>query len=367
MGARTQLGPNPITWNWVTRLCRILCLLPVPMLAFSQGLAADPCQQGSQALQQKNFVLAETALKRCLAARPAELRPYLELCGLYQTQGREGDLAGIASEGLKRFPGEQRFYMTVGNHAGRAGQYERAVQVFAEAHRRWPLQKGLQESLADAHLYLGLRFLDKAQNVEAEPHLQEAVRLAERDIDARLNLGRALHNLNRSVEAIAQFDRVIAIAPKTPLVWFHRGMVRQALGELEGAVADVSEEIRLNPGYPPSYLVRGRAYFTQARFTEALADLDLAVKKMPENGKAVFARGRCLQQLQRLSEAEEDYRKAVSLEPDNPEPMNTLARLLLLGGKREESESLFQEARRKSIEGRTVKAGEIQFASPSQR
>ena len=162
-------------------------------------------------------------------------------------QGKREDLLRTASEGMKRFPDERRFYLTVANDAGRNGQYERAVEVFGEAYRRWPQDAQFKEGLASAHLYLGTQQLDQAQNEGAERHLRQAVTLAENDVDARLNLGRALHNLNRSVEAEHEFDRVIALDPKAPLAHFHRGMVRQALGDLDPAIADLSEEIRQNP------------------------------------------------------------------------------------------------------------------------
>jgi tetratricopeptide (TPR) repeat protein len=336
-------------------------------LSLSFPVRANSCHEAQAALQRRDAEASERLLKQCLATNPVQLKPYLDLCGLYQAQGRNDDLVRVASEGLKRFPDERRFYVTVGNDAGRKGEYDRAIEVFGQAVGRWPQEQAFRESLADANLYLGMRELDKGDNEKAEHHLREATRLADRDIDARMNLGRALHNLNRSVEAIAEFDRVIALDPKAPLAWFHRGMVRQTLGELDAAIADLSEEIQRNPSYPPSYLVRGRAYFSQARFSEALADLELAVAKMPDNAPAIFTRGRCNQQIGRETEAEADFRRAIELDPENPEPMNTLARLLSLSGRQAEAEELFQKARERSQAIRTARAGEIQFKSLPRR
>jgi Flp pilus assembly protein TadD len=342
------------------------------LLAFwisSSPLKADACRQASEALHRRDFNTAEKLLKQCLASNPAQLGPYLDLCGVYQAQGRSEDLVRAASNGMKRFPDERRFYLTVANHAGRNSQYERAIEVFSEAHRRWPQDAQFREGLASAHLYFGMQWLDKGKNEDAERHLREATILAEHDVDAHLNLGRALHNLNRSVEASAEFDRVIALAPGTPLAWFHRGMVRHALNDLDAAITDLSEEIRRNPEYPPSYLLRGRAFQTKGLFKEALADLEIAVRKMPDNPQAVFSRGRCRHQLGLTSEAEVDFRKAMELEPDNPEPMNALARLLLIAGRKDQAELLFQEARKKAEVIRTAKPGEIRFerSTPAER
>jgi len=300
-------------------------------------------------------------LKQCAAANPTELGPFLDLCGVYQAQGRVEDLIRTASEGIKRFPAERRFYLTVANHAGRNGQYERAIEVFGEAHGRWPQDVQFKDGLASAYLYLGVQQLDKGQNEEAERHLRQTVTLSERDVDARLNLGRALHNLNRSIEAEQEFDRVIALDPKAPLARFHRGMVRQALGDLDAAIADLSEEIRQNPAYPPSYFSRGKAYQTKGLHAEALGDFDIAVQKMPDNGRAIFARGRCRLQLGQIAAAEADFRNAMALEPDNPEPINALAQLLWRSRKKEEAELLFQQGREKAQAIRIAKPGEIRF------
>ncbi len=162
---------------------------------------ADTCSEARDALQRRDLSKAEGLLKQCAAANPNLLGPVLDLCGVYQAQGKREDLLRTASEGMKRFPDERRFYLTVANHAGRNGQYERALKVFGEAHRRWPQDAQFKEGLASAHLYLGTQQLDQGRNEAAERHLQQAVTLAENDVDARLNLGRALHNLNRSVEA----------------------------------------------------------------------------------------------------------------------------------------------------------------------
>jgi Flp pilus assembly protein TadD len=324
-------------------------------------LQADVCSQARDALQRRDLGAAEGLLKQCVTANPTLLGPVLDLCGVYQAQGRGEELVRTASEGIKRFPAERRFYLTVANYAGRNGQYERALEVFGEAHRRWPQDAPFKDGLASAHLYLGNQHLNKAQNEEAERHLRQAVTLSEQDVDARLNLGRALHNLNRSTEAEEEFNRVIALDPKAPLARFHRGMVRQSLGDLDAAIADLSDEIKQNPTYPPSYFSRGKAYQTKGLLSDALADLDVAVQKMPDNGRAVFARGRCRLQLGQVVDAEADFRKAMTLEPDNPEPINALAQLLWRSGKKQEAELLFQQGREKGKAVRTAQPGEIRF------
>jgi Flp pilus assembly protein TadD len=348
------------------RLLQVVGLLG-NSLCLCSTIGADSCQQAQEALQRNDWVQAESLLKRCQADGPGRLKVYLDLCGLYQMQGRVEDLARIAEEGLKKFPGESRFYLTVGNHAGRTGKFNRAVEVFAQAHEKWPEDSSFTEGLASAHVMLGVELLDKKQDEQAARHLREAVKLSDRDVEAHLNLGRALHNLNQSVDALAEFDRVLQLDLKTPLAHFHRGLVLNALGEYEEAIASLGQEIRLTPDYPPSYLIRGEALLKRGDWAAALSDLETAVRMMPENPKAVYARGRCLQQLGRLKDAETDFRKTVQMDPAGPEPLNALARLLWLTGQKQEAEALFRRARELSQAARTVQAGDIRFEAPAQR
>src|SRR5262245_34590296 len=62
-------------------------------------LHADVCTEARDALQRRDLGAAEKLLKQCLADNPAQLGPYLSLCGVYQSQGRTDDLVRTASEG----------------------------------------------------------------------------------------------------------------------------------------------------------------------------------------------------------------------------------------------------------------------------
>ena len=340
----------------------LLYVNPSPGAAQTAGFV-NPCRKGYEALQRREFHIAEAMLKDCMKVNPNQMYSYLALCGLYQSQGRVADLQQVASEGMRRFPEEKRFYLTVGNHAGESEQYEKAIEVFNEGYRRWPDDPSIKKNLANAQLLLGMKLLDKNDNAAAEPHLRQAAKLAENDVEAHLNLGRALHNLNQSVEAVSEFERILTIDPHTPLAHLHRGMVLSALGELDSAVADLGQEIKFNPDYPPSYLIRGQALMKRGDWTAAASDLDLAVQKMPENPKATYARALCLNYLGKTKDAEADFRKTIELDPSNPEPMNALGRLLWLSNLKKEAEDLFRKAREQSQAIRTVEPGEIKFRS----
>jgi tetratricopeptide (TPR) repeat protein len=320
--------------------CLICLFLLVPCC-----LTADTCGEATASLQRQEFAKAEGLLKECIAEHPDQLLPYIQLCSLYQSQGRDRELQKAALEGMKKFPSEKRFYVTVGNRAGREKRYQQAIEVFSEAFKRWPDDEHFRENLAGAHLGLGLQLMAENQYREAEPELHQATELSPGDVDAHWNLGRALHNLRRSEEAVREFDTAINLDPQVKQLHFDRGLVLYELRDFNRALEDFNREIEIDPSYPPSYLFRGLARIDTADLEGAIKDLDITVERMPEVFRAHYARARCLQRLGRREEAEAEYRTAMRLEPDNPAPVNSLARLLMETGRKEEAGQLSEKAK----------------------
>ena len=335
----------------------VVCLL----LAVPCCAASDPCADATAALRRNDLAQAEGLLKQCITVQPDQLLPYIQLCSIYQSQGRDSDLQKTALEGMKKFPGEKRFYITVGNRAGREKKYQEAIEVFEEAHRRWPDDELFRKNLAAAHLGFGKQLMAADKYREAEAELRQATKLSPGDVEAHWNLGRALHNILRSDEAVQEFDAAIELDPKLKQLHFDRGAVLYQLRDFDRAIADFDREIELNPSFPPSYLFRGMARFDLGDLDGAIKDLDVAVEKMPGILKAHYARARCLQKLGRSTEAETEYRTAMALDPADPAPINALVRLLMATGRKEEAEQL--SARAKVL--MTRRRGETETEAPS--
>jgi tetratricopeptide (TPR) repeat protein len=334
------------------------------LLAVSCRAVADPCTEATAALQRREFAQAEALLKQCIAAHPDQLLPHIQLCSIYQSQGRESDLQKAALEGMKKFPAEKRFYVTVGNRAGRDKRYQQAIEVFSEAVKRWPDDERMRHNLASAHLGLGMQLMEANKYGEAEAQLRSATKLSPDDVEAHWNLGRALHNLLRSDEAVREFDTVIKLDAQLARAHFDRGVVLYQLRDFGRAIEDFNREIEINPSYPPSYLFRGLARLDTADLDGAIQDLDMAVGRMPEVLRAHYARARCLQRLGRPGEAETEFRTAMGLDPSDPAPVGALARLLMQTGRKEEAEQLSQKAKELMTERRSETDHEMRSGPP---
>ena len=81
----------------VRGLGRNLCGLLLGVWVSTSCLQADVCSEARDAMQRRDLSSAEGLLKQCAAANPTQLGPVLDLCGVYQAQGRGEDLVRTAS------------------------------------------------------------------------------------------------------------------------------------------------------------------------------------------------------------------------------------------------------------------------------
>lgn len=342
-----------------TTACRVALRI---LLCAAMGVPvwAAQCQAGLEAIQRRDWVAAEAALKQCLSVTP-HLETFLLLCGVYQMQGNAEALEKTAVEGLAKFPNEKRFYLTAGTYAGRAQRWEKAIEILDAGLARWPEDEKLQSLAAGAHAGLGEQKLDAGEHAAAAKHLERAAKLDPSDVRIQLNLGRALHNMHRNIEALEVFDRVLARDPRAPQLRFHRGLVLYTLGEFERALHELDLETTANPGYAPARLVRGLTLAAQGEWERALPDLEAAAEGMPQHAPAQYALARCLLKLGRTEAAEARLRKTIELDAGDPAPLNALVRLLLQSGRKEEAAPLAARAAQLSKTQRSASAGEIQF------
>lgn len=324
--------------------------------AFAMLLAADNCSLGAEAVQRRDLSAAEALLKSC-----DQLQGYLLLAGIYQSRQDAAALYRTATEGMKRFPSEKRFYLVAATHDAREKRYESAINLLEQGIRRWPDDPKLRSLLASAHFALGTEMLDAHKDEGAIQHLSKATELAPDDLEAQMNLGRALHNSLRHEEARKIFDQVIQQNSSFPLVYFHRGLALYALGDFANAIADLNKEIATGSDYPPARLIRGLALIATAEWDAAWKDLEIASARMPANAAAHYGLGRALVRLGRLDAAEGALTKAIELDPSDPAPVNTLVSVLLRLERREEARKLAAKAAELARGRRTAGANEIRF------
>ncbi len=334
------------------------------LIALASQEPPDTCRQAAEANRRGDVAEAESLLKQCLSANPDNITPYLWLCALYQSQGRDDDLHATALNGLQRFPGEKRFYLTVGVRAGKHGQCTTAVEILSEGFERWPQDLALRDNLAEAQLCRGMNWLDEGDNSKAEADFRRVLELDEDNVVALLNWGRTLHNLQRSGEALKAFDRVLKLDPSTPLIQFHRAVALSALGSFDEAIESLNKDLLSQPDHAPSYYFRGVAYFYKGDWETAFADLKVAGERMPEFSDAIYRLGRCYDHFGMNEEAEAAFRKSARLDPFDVRPLYALGSLLSRTGREDEAQAMFKKAvDQYTAENISSEPGTMQFPS----
>jgi enediyne biosynthesis protein E4 len=252
------------------------------------------CSAGAQAVQRRDWTAAGPLLEQCIKSGAAGLDAYLMLSGVYQAQKDDVGLLRTASAGLRRFPGERRFYLTSATILGRRQDYGQAADLLESAAKRWPDDMQVKKLLANVLFARGVAQLDAGENEAAAVSLERAAASNPEDAEIHMNLGRAQHNLQRYPEAIASFDTVGRLSPSYPMLHFHRGMTHNAAGAFAKAVSELTAQISADSGYGPAYLVRGLANLSLGNLEPAVADLRIAVDRMPGDSRARAAYARAL-------------------------------------------------------------------------
>ena len=279
---------------------------------------------------------AEPELTACVQTKTAPLSAFLALAAIYQSRRDDQALLGLALEATRRFPQDERFYLTAGALAGRKGDYDAAIQVLTKGMQRWSEHVKMRALIASAYALRGAGLLDRGEYGKAVEDLQHAVRLQPQDAESWLNLGRAQQNLKRFADALQSFSHV----ESAPLLHFHRGLALYSLGRFPEAMAELSNEKE----YPPADMIRGLARLASGETEAAVADLRAAVSRMPDNSQAHAGLGRALLRAGRPEAAEKHLREAVRMEPSDAALLNTLVSALVRLGKREEARALSERA-----------------------
>ena len=287
---------------------------------------------------------AEPELTSCVQSRTAPVSAFLALAGIYQSRRDDQALLGLALAATRRFPQDERFYLTAGALAGRKGDYHTSIEVLTRGLQRWPDHAKMRALAASAYALRGAGLLDKGEHAKAAEDLGHAVRLQPRDTEAWLNLGRAQQNLKRFGDALESFSHVAS----APLLHFHRGLALYSLGRFPEAVAELKSEQE----YPPAAMIRGLAQLASGETEAAVADLRAAVSKMPDSSQAYAGLGRALLRAGQVEAAEKHLREAVRMEPRDAALLNTLVSALVRLGKREEARALSERAAQLAAEQR---------------
>jgi tetratricopeptide (TPR) repeat protein len=158
--------------------------------------------------------------------------------------------------------------------------YETSRLDDAEATYREAL--GIEDSL-DAHIGLGLVYLDRDQPLYAARHFREAVRLDPESLEANQDLGIALVRAGEAGEAALYFRRAVEIEPANLDALHNLGYAMRVLDRPDRGVELLEMVVARDPKRSISLYELGLAYAAAGRTQEAVATFEKLLEVLPSH------------------------------------------------------------------------------------
>jgi tetratricopeptide (TPR) repeat protein len=163
------------------------------------------------------------------------------------------------------------------------GDFEGAAKAFGAAAQKFP-------EMVEAHVNLGLTFLQLGRLPEGIASLERAIALKPGDGETEIRLAAAYAEAGRNDEALAGFERGLS------------------------HIGDASAPMAIEAG-----IAIGSLHFGAARVEEAQAAYDKVLAADPSNSRALLGVGMCWFNRGDLVKARESFEKAIAAAPDSDE------------------------------------------------
>jgi tetratricopeptide (TPR) repeat protein len=176
------------------------------------NLKADELNEsGFSALQNGNYPLAVSLLKRAVEVEPKHKAAWNNLGNAYLAQRETAEAIAAFKKQAEVNPYDEFAYNNMGRAYWLDRNYEEAAKAFHKQIEVNPLDRF-------AHSNLGTMYGEWHKYDEAVPELEKAVSLNADDPILQVNLGDAYLNLGQDDKALAAFDKAIELSA-TPVVW----------------------------------------------------------------------------------------------------------------------------------------------------
>jgi tetratricopeptide (TPR) repeat protein len=245
---------------------------------------------------------AERVLRELLETSPQNASAHYRLAMLLEKQGK---LAEAVAE-YRRVPDGapekwEALYQLAVIHAN-DGQFEAAERYFEECVQACRRERETP-AFKLAGVYLQWAILDKSQRqwVKAQPRLETAIELIEKDGEESLDS-----------------DNIVALARR------ELGDVLLSIGQVDAAIGHLTAGLERNPGERQSLRLLGEAYIRQKNWSEARKQFDLALGIAPDDVEALDGLATSLDGLGDREGALAAYRQAMEIGAQGEQKANLL-------------------------------------------
>ncbi len=234
---------------------------------------------------------------------------YLDLAKMFSGAGKSDEALRVFAAGEKKFPLEQRLYLSHGNVLLTQKDYRQAKDVFRALLEQAP------ES-AEAHYYLGLIGIETAKKQEAEEHFGKAITLNKSFERAYVQLVELLEKSGQSQRAIETIETFLKeVNPHHRE--FRLRLIRLYVAEqgADQALEHLDYLLKQNPSDLHAQVRKAQVYGEQGNFTAAIEELKVVLRDRPNELRVRDFLGLLYEEMKDYERAIETYEANVAIDP----------------------------------------------------
>ena len=206
---------------------------------------------------------------------------------------------------------------------------------------------GLNFKNANAHLELGMLYLNQGKFSEAEDSFKKVIGLSPEAITvsiAYFGLGRLYKERGNFPQAEDAFKKALEFNPKNDSAYVELGWFYQSQGKFSQAEDVFKKLLELNPQNDKPYVGLGALYHGQGKSLQAEDAFKRAIELNPKNEHAYDGLGWLYRDQSKFSQAESFFKKAIELNPENAHAYLGLGSVYLYQSKFAQAEDVFKRA-----------------------
>jgi len=226
----------------------------------------------------------------------------------------------------------------------RRGVLLRQRAQYAEAERSLMRAVELKHDFAEAHLELGLAYLDQGHIDDAVDCLQLAVHFAPGLVDAYIELGGVLARLGRLDMAEAAYRQALALGPDNCGTRLRLADISKMRGDLNSAIDGYRAAVACDPQSAQAHGKLAYALYLAGRYDESRACFDAALALRPDFAEAHHNLGLLQLETGYPTDALCSFERALAIHPDAAETRACVAHALRDLGRLDEALRYYDEA-----------------------
>jgi tetratricopeptide (TPR) repeat protein len=316
-------------------------------VATEEPSQAAELAQAESAIEKKDYVSAETLLKKVTENQPNSYQAWFDLGFVYNALGKPEESIAAYRQSVTAKPDVFESNLNLGLMLAK---FEKpGAEEYLRAATRLKPQNHAEEGQARAWLGLA-RLLEKNDPDRALEAYRQAAALQPKDLEPILSAGKLLESQNKFADAEEQYKRALAIdaSSSDALVGlanvymrgrrfpeaeeYLRKVVAQRPGEAaphiqlgrvlaadqkyEGAVAEMAAGLEIAPGEESAQRDLADVYADMGKHSEAEALYRSLLARHSDDAELHHKLGQSLMKLKKFSEAERELSAAVQLRPE---------------------------------------------------